>query len=84
MGFTVFYIFYHQCPPPTRNNTIPGKLSTRGTSLNEIGGFDPVLTSEDYFAVAKLLLKGYKIAYVAESVVVHSRDSAALILSMPI
>lgn len=44
----------------------------RNSCLNEIGGFDPVLTSEDYFAVAKLLIKGYKIAYVAESVVIHS------------
>ena len=46
----------------------------RNSSLNEIGGFDPVLTSEDYFAVAKLLLKGYKIAYVAESIVIHSHS----------
>ena len=46
----------------------------RNSSLNEIGGFDPVLTSEDYFAVAKLLVKGYKIAYVAESIVIHSHS----------
>ncbi len=44
----------------------------RSSCLNEIGGFQPVLTSEDYFAVARLLIRGYEIAYVAESVVIHS------------
>lgn len=44
----------------------------RNSALNEIEGFDTVIHSEDYFAVAKLLSKGYKIAYVAESIVKHS------------
>ncbi len=44
----------------------------KNTALDEIGGFNPVLTNEDYFAVAALLQKGYKIAYVAEAVVSHS------------
>lgn len=44
----------------------------RNSALDKIGGFDSSMNSEDYFAVAKLLDKGYKIAYVAESVVKHS------------
>ncbi len=44
----------------------------RNSLLNNIGGFDSSMNSEDYFAVAKLLDKGYRIAYVAESVVKHS------------
>ncbi|TXL13384.1 glycosyltransferase [Methylococcaceae bacterium HT4] len=42
--------------------------------LNEIGGFKSVLTNEDYFAVADLLQKGYKIAYAADAVVKHSHS----------
>ena len=42
------------------------------TALDETGGFSPILTNEDYFAVAKLLQHGYRIAYVAEAVVEHS------------
>ena len=41
-------------------------------ALDETGGFRPALTNEDYFAVARLLMKGYRIAYVAEATVVHS------------
>ncbi len=44
----------------------------RNEQLDEIGGFDPLMNSEEYFAVVKLLNKGYKIAYVAEAVVKHS------------
>ncbi len=44
----------------------------KNSALDEIGGFKPVLTNEDYFAVANLLQKGYKIAYVADAVVSHS------------
>lgn len=44
----------------------------RNDLLDEIGGFDPLMNSEEYFAVVKLLKKGYKIAYVAEAVVKHS------------
>ena len=44
----------------------------RTSSLDEIGGFKPVLTNEDYFAVADLLQKGYKIAYAAKAIVQHS------------
>ena len=42
------------------------------TALDTIGGFNPVLTGEDTVACAKLLLKGYKVAYVAEAEVHHS------------
>ncbi|MCH7576044.1 MAG: glycosyltransferase family 2 protein [Candidatus Marinimicrobia bacterium] len=42
------------------------------TALDEIGGFPSVLTNEDYFAVARLLSKGYKIAYVAQAEAKHS------------
>jgi len=46
----------------------------RNNVLDEIGGFESVLTNEDYFAVAKILQKGYKIAYVAEAMVEHSHE----------
>jgi len=42
------------------------------SALDEIGGFRPTLTSEDYFAAARLLRKGHKVAYVAGAVVEHS------------
>jgi len=42
--------------------------------LNEIGGFPSVLLGEDTVAVAKILRKGYKIAYVAEAVTAHSHS----------
>ena len=41
-------------------------------ALDDIGGFKPTLTNEDYFACAELLLKGYKVAYVPEAIVRHS------------
>lgn len=44
----------------------------KNAALDEIGGFKSVLTNEDYFAVADLLPRGYKIAYVANAVVQHS------------
>ncbi|MCX7089219.1 MAG: glycosyltransferase [Methylococcales bacterium] len=44
----------------------------RNSALDEVGGFKRVLTNEDYFAVADLLQKGYKIAYVPDAVVIHS------------
>jgi len=44
----------------------------KNSALDEIGGFKAVLTNEDYFAVADLLQKGYKIAYVSDAVVKHS------------
>jgi rhamnosyltransferase len=44
----------------------------RNSALDEIGGFKTVLTNEDYFAVAELLQKGYKIAYTPEAIVKHS------------
>lgn len=43
-------------------------------ALEEIGGFKPVLLGEDTVAVAKLLKKGHKIAYVAEAKVRHSHS----------
>lgn len=44
------------------------------SALDEIGGFEAVLTNEDYFAVAKLLKKGANIAYVAKACVHHSHS----------
>lgn len=44
----------------------------RNSALDEIGGFRPTLTSEDYFAAARLLCKGHKVAYAAGAVVEHS------------
>lgn len=41
-------------------------------ALDEIGGFTEVLTGEDTVACAKLLLKGHRVAYVAEAEVYHS------------
>lgn len=42
------------------------------SALDEIAGFKSVLTGEDTVAIAKLLKKGHKIAYVAEAKVKHS------------
>jgi len=42
------------------------------SALEEIGGFSSVLLGEDTVAVAKLLRRGHKIAYVAEARVKHS------------
>lgn len=44
----------------------------RNSALDEIGGFKTVLTNEDYFAVADLLQKRYKIAYTPDAMVKHS------------
>ncbi len=44
----------------------------RNQALDQIGGFKPTLTNEDYFAVAELLLAGHKVAYVPDAVVRHS------------
>lgn len=41
-------------------------------ALDEVEGFEHVLLGEDTVAVAKLLRKGYKVAYVAEAIVKHS------------
>lgn len=41
-------------------------------ALDDIGGFQSVLLGEDTVAVAKMLRKGHKIAYVAEAEVRHS------------
>lgn len=41
-------------------------------ALDEIGGFQSVLLGEDTVAVAQLLRKGHRIAYVADAVVNHS------------
>lgn len=48
----------------------------RNSALDEIGGFKTVLTNEDYFAVADLLQKGYKIAYAPKAIVKHSHHFA--------
>lgn len=47
-------------------------------ALDEIGGFGPVLLGEDTVAAAKLLRKGRKIAYAAESLVRHSHNYTLL------
>ncbi len=41
-------------------------------ALDKVGGFRSTLTNEDYITTAQLLLKGFKIAYVADSLVSHS------------
>jgi len=46
--------------------------------LDTIGGFQPVLLGEDTVAVAKLLHKGYKIAYTPDAVVKHSHPYSLL------
>ena len=46
----------------------------RNDVLDEINGFESVLTNEDYFAVARMLQNGYKIAYAADAVVEHSHN----------
>jgi len=43
-------------------------------ALDEVGGFEPVLTNEDTFAAARLLRRGRRIAYVADAVVRHSHS----------
>lgn len=43
-------------------------------AVQSIGGFPHVLLGEDTVVVAKLLRRGHKIAYVAESQVKHSHD----------
>ncbi len=40
--------------------------------LDTIGGFKYTLTNEDYFACAELLLDNNKVAYIADSIVIHS------------
>jgi rhamnosyltransferase len=47
-------------------------------ALDSIGGFPTVLTNEDTFAAARLLSKGHRVAYVAESVVRHSHRYSLL------
>jgi rhamnosyltransferase len=42
--------------------------------MDEIGGFSPIIFGEDTIAVAKLLHRGHRIAYVAEAIVHHSHD----------
>jgi len=42
------------------------------SALDEIGGFSEVLLGEDTIAVAQLLKKNHKIAYVSDAVVKHS------------
>ncbi len=45
------------------------------SALNDIDGFSRVSFGEDTLAVARLLLHGYSIAYVAEAQVYHSHNS---------
>jgi rhamnosyltransferase len=41
-------------------------------ALDEIGGFPSVLMAEDAITVARLLRRGYRVAYVSDAVVKHS------------
>jgi rhamnosyltransferase len=41
-------------------------------ALDEVGGFLPVLVAEDTIAIAQLLRRGHRVAYVADAVVKHS------------
>ena len=40
--------------------------------LDQVGGFMPALTNEDYLATAKILQAGGRVAYVAEAEIYHS------------
>jgi rhamnosyltransferase len=42
------------------------------TALDSVGGFWRILSHEDFCISARLLVAGFKIAYVADSIVVHS------------
>jgi glycosyltransferase involved in cell wall biosynthesis len=42
------------------------------SALDKSGGIKPALTNEDYITTAKMLKDGFRIAYVAESIVKHS------------
>lgn len=44
------------------------------SSLEKIGGFKATLTWEDYYTVARLLINGYNVEYVAEATVIHSHN----------
>ena len=44
----------------------------RASALDSVGGFRRILSHEDFYTTARLLAAGHKIAYVADSVVVHS------------
>lgn len=44
------------------------------SALDEIGGFPSTLFGEDTLVAAKLLKRGYKIAYVSDAKVVHSHE----------
>lgn len=47
----------------------------RKSILEEVGWFkNGLIVSEDSYVVAKMLLKGYKIAYIAEAMVYHSHN----------
>ena len=42
--------------------------------LDDVGGIDPAIVSEDYFTVSKLLKNGKSIAYIPSAAVVHSHN----------
>ncbi len=44
------------------------------TALDEVGGFSPTMFGEDTIAVAKLLRRNHRIAYIAEAEVHHSHN----------
>lgn len=47
----------------------------RRTALQEVGGFPSnVIMSEDMYVAAKMLMKGWKIAYCADAMVYHSHN----------
>ena len=49
----------------------------RADVLKKVGGFPNVILCEDMFVAAKMLLSGYKTAYVADSQVYHSHNYTA-------
>jgi len=51
----------------------------RISALKEVGGFqDNVIFGEDMYVAAKLLIKGYKVAYAADACVCHSHGYSVL------
>lgn len=51
----------------------------RREAIQEIGGFpSPIIGSEDRYVAARMLLAGWRVAYVADAVVEHSHDDSLL------
>ena len=47
----------------------------RRSAYEDIGGFDyPIITNEDMVIASKFIYAGYKVAYAADAIVIHSHD----------